>query len=67
MSKVILRDDDAIEILDFLFKLSYNEDGDYDNDTSCRADYLFDKLSVMSGRDSQTYFKDLILMDKMKK
>ena len=67
MSKHLITDDDAIELMDFLFKLSYNEDGEYDSELSSMADYLFSKLSTKSGRDSFAYFKDLVLMKEMGK
>jgi len=48
MSKYIIRDDDLIEILDVLIQCAL------DNDDS-KADYVSEKLCVLSGRDYQEY------------
>jgi len=51
MSKILLRDDDVIEIMDELYKLVEMDDSS--------ADYVFDKLCTASGRNTQEYYKTL--------
>jgi len=63
VSKYLITDDDAIELMDFLFELAYNECGDFDNKTSSRADYLFDKLCVKTGRDAKEYYELMAELD----
>ena len=66
MSKHLITDDDAIEVMDLLFKLSYNEDGDFDSNIAGRADYILEKICMLSGRDYKEYF-DLLVKLKEKK
>ena len=52
MSKILLRDDDVIEILDFLvYQVLTNEN----LEQGMKADYLADKLCSMSRRDYLEY------------
>ena len=63
MSKTMLRDDDVIEIMDFLFNVAEHSNNMKDVST---AEYLFGKMAVASGRNESEYYKLLQDMEKEK-